>query len=135
MEKALVKGLGPHIVFGCPNVDEHSILLKGEDPMFKQTGEYILFKAGRAIQDVLQNLPIEYVDSAINETRLLNPQFFAEANDAILPVDIYRAVSRGIQDPAHSDACPTAIRSMEPDQLLEIQFKERVAVHNDEFSS
>src|SRR6267378_3077813 len=81
--KTAIKGLGTRIVIGCPNVNEHSILLEGKDAMLEETRECISFKAGWPVWNVLQNFPIEYVDSTVNETRLLNSHLFAETNDAI----------------------------------------------------
>jgi len=133
--KTMVKGLGTRIVIGCPNVNEQSILLKGKDPVLEETGEYIFFKAGWSVWNVLQNIPIEYVHSTVNETRLLNPHLFAETNDAILPANMDRAISRRIGDPAHGDTGPATILSVELDQPAEIKFKERVAVHNHKLRS
>src|SRR6266849_2210375 len=99
--KTLVKGLGLGIVFGCPNVDEHSILFESKTPVTQKTGEYLLFQAGWFVLNVVENVPIEYVNTAVDNAGFRDPHFFAEAHDAIFRANVDSPIPRGVRLPAH----------------------------------
>ncbi len=81
--EALAKALGTRVIFGCPDVDEHSVLLERIYSMFEQSWKYFLFKAGWSFWNVLQNGAVEHVHTAIYDARNRGARLLTKSNDSI----------------------------------------------------
>ena len=130
--KALAKGLSSCVVFGRPDVDEYAALLDPINSLSKQTREYVFLKARRLVRNMLENGAVKNVDAAVYDPGDLGAGLFFKCNDAILSIETNRAVSRCIRNSAHRHGHKRAMVTMKPNQIAEIRFKKRVAVHDKE---
>ena len=76
----------PRVIFRCPYVDEHSMLLERVHTMLEKAREDVLFKASRPIRNVLENGAVENIHTTIYQGWLLGSVFLAEANDSMISI-------------------------------------------------
>ena len=94
--ETVAERLGARVIFGRPDVDEHSVLLERIHTMLEQARKYILFQAGWSVRNVLQYGAIEHVHATVYDSRNRGPRLLTKANDSIhaRPVERFHIAPR-----------------------------------------
>src|SRR5579864_670547 len=127
--EVVAKRLGPRVVFGGPDVDEHSLLFEGVYPVLEQTGKYILLEAGRSIRNMLPDGALKHVNTTVHDVRDWDPHLFTKSINPIVIAQLNSSVSRRIRNSAYGHTGQPAMLLMKTNQLAKIELKKRVAIH------
>ena len=102
----------PRVIFRCPDVDEHSMLLERIHTMLQEPREYILFKAGWSLRNVLEDSAVENIHAAIYQGSKRGSIFLAEANDPMISIHFNGSVTRCVGNSPYRHADHSAMLAM-----------------------
>jgi len=111
------------------------MLLERVHTMLEEAGEYILFKAGWSIRNVMEDGAVENIHTTIHQGGNLGSIFLAETNDPMISIHFDGSVTRCIGNAPYRHADHSAMLPMKAQELTEIEFEKGVTVHKQEFGN
>ena len=111
------------------------MLLERIHTMLQEPREYILFKAGWSLRNVLEDSAVENIHTTIYQGWNLDSIFLVEANDAMISIHFDGSVTRCIGNSPYRHADHSAMLPMKAQELTEIEFEKGVTVQKQEFGN